>query len=448
MEAPLLPLPEAPAGEAWPPLPGVLSEFPVPRLLSSREASPFVRIHADRLTFSYAGGGTHSEDCGAVQADVPLPADLPLFYFEVLVLAQGTKGRIGIGLAPPDFNLQRQPGWEASSYGYHGDDGLKYGGAGGRGELFAAPFGEGDVVGCGLLLSRGELFFTKNGVSLGTAFTGVRLPLLPTVALHSPGESARLNFGSAAAPFAFDVAALAAAETARTAAAAAALPLPPHLPRALVRAFLEAQGHARALEALDRTGGGGARPGDGGARAASLEQRAVLRRAAMCGDAAAVRAALGAFQLSPAAAARAREALRCLEVLEALRAGDGLGALLQCRDAMPAASPRCAAALTALAGLLPYHLEALAPPPPGAADALPPVARRLLAPEQRAALADELNMAALDEAPDAAATPAEQLRGALAHLGALAAALREAGGSQGPRLNVAALCDTATRVMA
>lgn len=63
--------------------------------------------------------------------------------------------------------------------------------------------GSGDIIGCGLISSRQELFFTRNGKFLGIAFKRVQGKCFPTVALHSPGESLLLNVGQS--PFKFDL---------------------------------------------------------------------------------------------------------------------------------------------------------------------------------------------------------------------------------------------------
>lgn len=49
--------------------------------------------------------------------------------------------------------------WEAGSYGYHGDDGMRYA-ASGKGEEYGPRFGAGDTVGACLHLGRQEIFFT------------------------------------------------------------------------------------------------------------------------------------------------------------------------------------------------------------------------------------------------------------------------------------------------
>jgi hypothetical protein len=58
----------------------------------------------------------------------------------------------GIGFCSEDVNLGRLPGWEAHSYGYHGDDGHAFHGSG-TGRSFGPGFTTGDVVGA--LLDRG-----------------------------------------------------------------------------------------------------------------------------------------------------------------------------------------------------------------------------------------------------------------------------------------------------
>ena len=62
-------------------------------------------------------------DVGAVQANCAAPCHTVLFYFEVTILDAGARGTIGVGFADAGFKLSRQPGWEANSWGYHGDDG-------------------------------------------------------------------------------------------------------------------------------------------------------------------------------------------------------------------------------------------------------------------------------------------------------------------------------------
>ena len=146
-----------------------------------------------------------------------------LLYFEMKVLDAGLRGYLSIGFCREDYRtLHKQPGWMAHSYGYHGDDGCAFSGCG-FGRRFAATYGAGQVVGCGLVLpadgTDGRIFFTLDGQLVGTPFTAVERPdlLRPSVGLHSPNERLQLCFGGSAhqllhatpcgppAPFAFDV---------------------------------------------------------------------------------------------------------------------------------------------------------------------------------------------------------------------------------------------------
>jgi hypothetical protein len=60
-------------------------------------------------------------------------------------------------------------GWYTGSYGYHSDDGEKFGGDG-EGSSYGETFGPGDIVGCGADFQNNTLFFTKNGVSQGKTY--------------------------------------------------------------------------------------------------------------------------------------------------------------------------------------------------------------------------------------------------------------------------------------
>lgn len=88
-----------------------------------------------------------------------MPPKQLVFYYEVTVVDAGELGKIGVGFAPRDCKLTRQPGWEPGSYGYHGDDGMRYASSG-KGEEYGPRFGAGDTVGACLHLGRGEIFFT------------------------------------------------------------------------------------------------------------------------------------------------------------------------------------------------------------------------------------------------------------------------------------------------
>ncbi len=73
---------------------------------------------------------------------------------------------IGVGISEAGVSTDRLPGWDPTSYGYHGDDG-KFFLSSGIGLTYGPTYTTGDVVGCGLDFVNGRIFFTKNGENLG-----------------------------------------------------------------------------------------------------------------------------------------------------------------------------------------------------------------------------------------------------------------------------------------
>ncbi|XP_012275905.1 ran-binding protein 9 isoform X2 [Orussus abietinus] len=109
---------------------------------------------------------------------------------------------MGIGLSAHGVNVNRLPGWDKHSYGYHGDDGHSFCSSG-TGQPYGPTFTTGDVIGCGVNLVDNTAFYTKNGHHLGIAFTDLPPNLYPTVGLQTPGEVVDANFGQS--PFVFDI---------------------------------------------------------------------------------------------------------------------------------------------------------------------------------------------------------------------------------------------------
>lgn len=79
-------------------------------------------------------------------------------YFEVTIMNPGEKTTIGVGLANPDVfpPTKQMPGWVDNSYGYHGDDGRKFGR--GKTESIWPTWMDGDVIGCGFDNVRGAIW--------------------------------------------------------------------------------------------------------------------------------------------------------------------------------------------------------------------------------------------------------------------------------------------------
>lgn len=67
----------------------------------------------------------HCNEVVLLKANTHIPPSLESFYFEIKIVSQGENKRIGIGLATQEHPQNKMPGWFGSSYGYHGDDGVK-----------------------------------------------------------------------------------------------------------------------------------------------------------------------------------------------------------------------------------------------------------------------------------------------------------------------------------
>lgn len=84
-------------------------------------------------------------------------------------------------------------GIDDTFFGYNGFDGNAFSVA--ESESFAQPFGMNDIIGCGINYINGTIFFTKNGILLGTAFSEFHdINLVPAIALKN-GNSVQTNFG-------------------------------------------------------------------------------------------------------------------------------------------------------------------------------------------------------------------------------------------------------------
>eukprot|EP01117_Protostelium_nocturnum_P008754 TRINITY_DN3138_c0_g2_i1.p1 TRINITY_DN3138_c0_g2~~TRINITY_DN3138_c0_g2_i1.p1 ORF type:complete len:555 (-),score=134.48 TRINITY_DN3138_c0_g2_i1:1172-2836(-) len=170
-------------------------------------------VYLDQIKHSgvYVGhaGGIDSQAVGVIQSVYELGlfpyGDIPFFsYFEVKITNRGSRGFIGIGIAPRGYK-NAEPGWRIGSFGYHGDDGRVYHNSG-WGKAWGPTYTAGDVIGCLINTKTRSISFTKNGTNLGVAFSSIQLlqcEYCLTVGLHSYGEEISVNFGNE--PFLFDV---------------------------------------------------------------------------------------------------------------------------------------------------------------------------------------------------------------------------------------------------
>lgn len=162
-----------------------------------------MEIFGNGAEVKYQGAARTPDDAAAVRSDYPIPRECGLYYYEVTILSRGKEGLIGIGFSGSKPNLNRLPGWEIDSWGYHGDDGYSFA-CSATGKAYGPKFSALDVIGCGINFRTGSAFFTKNGIFLGDAFHGIKLDrLYPCVGIKKPGEHLKANFGQT--PFVFDI---------------------------------------------------------------------------------------------------------------------------------------------------------------------------------------------------------------------------------------------------
>ena len=241
---------------------------PLPTEVNTVDHPRFLTVSKDRLTVRYVGRGNHSQDVGAARTNWPCPHQCFVYYFEVTIIDSGSRGSIAVGLADGEFELNRQPGWEPNSYGYHGHDGQRYFDSE-RGEQYGQSFGAGDTIGCGLLTDRREIFFTRNGSLVGVAFSDIKSTLYPTVGLHSPGEKVAFNLG--ATSFVFDIDAFAHSQREARLSQIVDTPLPEVDLESLVKAYLLHNNYGLTLAKMEAgcSGSASSAPGGSAASAAS-----------------------------------------------------------------------------------------------------------------------------------------------------------------------------------
>jgi hypothetical protein len=103
--------------------------------------------------------------------------------------------------------LTKALGADSKSYGYK-SDGKKYHGKA-TGDEFGPKFDRYDIVGCGLLISKKQIFFTLNGRNIGNGFSNVKIlkeNMYAAVCMQSINEELQTNFtGSKNDPFMFDI---------------------------------------------------------------------------------------------------------------------------------------------------------------------------------------------------------------------------------------------------
>lgn len=165
-----------------------------------------LEISTNYLRIKYKGSGISDEDAAGINSNNPIPSSLFFFYFEIKIISTGGKGYIGVGLSDKNANLNRLPGWEKDTLGYHGDDGFIFRSSG-LGVPYGPTFRRNDTIGLCLNLVGKTIFFTKNGIGLDLAFFCLKSnffeEIFPFLGLRTKGETVETNFG--AKIFEFDI---------------------------------------------------------------------------------------------------------------------------------------------------------------------------------------------------------------------------------------------------
>ena len=101
-----------------------------------------------------------------------------------------------IGITKADVATTGYFGSQATSYGYYKTNGNKYNSA--TGTAYGASYASGDIIGVALDLDAGTLTYYKNGISQGTAFTGLSGTFFAGVSTAGTGGTQTINFGQRA----------------------------------------------------------------------------------------------------------------------------------------------------------------------------------------------------------------------------------------------------------
>lgn len=168
---------------------------------NQNDKSPHIQV-GQQNTLSYVGPGKSENDAAAIRTVSAIPVSLGIFYWELQILNKGRDGHIGIGIGTGTVSLNRLPGWESQSIGWHGDDGFIFVGSG-NGAPFGPCYSTGDTVGCGVDFVNERIFFTRNAVIVGEVpIPSIDIQWFPMVGFRTPGEQVTTNFDK---PFLFDL---------------------------------------------------------------------------------------------------------------------------------------------------------------------------------------------------------------------------------------------------
>ncbi|CAO3589831.1 unnamed protein product [Absidia cylindrospora] len=187
-----------------------LQDLRLPTAWSSKERGVSVDLGENSNEITYKGTGIEG-DASSVRSNYSAKSQCGLFYYEVKIEAsdENSDGRISIGFCDDYSRLDRLPGSDDYSWAYHGENGYLTGGPlslSNRTRKYGTCFGIGDTIGCGIDFSDRTIFYTRNGIHLGTAFRDVKgKRMYPIIGFKTSGEKVTANFGQDASSFIFDI---------------------------------------------------------------------------------------------------------------------------------------------------------------------------------------------------------------------------------------------------
>ena len=164
--------------------------------------APTVRIEEDGLTVTCTDPDMEDAEPATAVAATPFRKEDGFSYFEVEVINAGLRGIVAVGLVSDGYDLDKMPGWDHESIGYHADDACAFHNTG-WGRQWGKRYGDGDVVGCGIIWETGEVFYSLNGEFLGVAYRSPAVKeYYAAVGFRNALAQMKVNFG--AIPFFFD----------------------------------------------------------------------------------------------------------------------------------------------------------------------------------------------------------------------------------------------------
>lgn len=97
-----------------------------------------------------------------IQTDRPIDTRQELFYFETKIRNCGNKKQILVGISDRDASKTAQLGTQKNSYAYRADGKILKSSS--EAKKYGLVFGLDDIIGCGVIMSKRQMFFTVNGI--------------------------------------------------------------------------------------------------------------------------------------------------------------------------------------------------------------------------------------------------------------------------------------------